>query len=104
MSDNFYKTIGVQNNIILRGKPLLTPDAKVNPSFIEKQSSSDVELKTSLDKTNKEVESLTNQLKYLSKEIEQLKKSTVQVVNNKPVPAPPAPVVNKPSAKPVTRP
>ena len=96
MSDNFYKTIGVQNNIILRGQPLIGSNAKLNPLFLVEGSSCDVELKNALEKTNKVVESLATQLKSLTKEIEQLKKS--------PAPAtPPVTNNNKPSAKPVTK-
>lgn len=93
MSDNFYKSIGVQNNIILRGQPLLLQNAKMNPVFVD--ASTD-ELKISLEKTNKEVDVLKSQVQTLLKELTALKSSA-------PATKPAVVAPTKPVAKPVVK-
>ena len=95
MSDNIYKTIAIQNNIVIRGQPLLVDNAKINPVFVEKPPST--------ESLEKDVIALKTQLQMLSKELAALKSATkpaapahVPPLTNKPAPVKPAakPVVN----------
>ena len=63
MSDTFCKTIGVQKNMIIRGKPLLTEDDRINPTLLPGTSDS------------------------VRKELAELK-AMVEALKSKPAPAP----------------
>lgn len=77
--DAFYKTLGVQNNLTIRGAPLLVEKSKINPIFLNEISSND------------EMDCLKQELKELRADYESLKEVVKQLANA-PVPAALAPV------------
>lgn len=81
MADQMFKSLGVANNMTLRGQPFLV-DNRINPVFLN----------------NNENDALRSEIGTLRGEIEALKKQ-VHALENKPVPV--AAVAPKPAVKPV---
>lgn len=82
MSDQMFKSLGVANNLSLRGQPFLV-DNRINPVFVN----------------HSENEALRSEIVSIRGEIEALKKQ-VHVLENKPVSVA---VTPKPVGKPVVK-